>query len=130
MVTRESELLRVLNELAAGLPTSDWIALVDDDGLLMACVPEKPPVDAERIAAMAAAAMDTSRRVLQETDGGQLRFTTIGGANRQVLIVLVDSKRFLAIGLEPDKPSTSTFGVLVRWVPEILGIVRKRSMQD
>jgi predicted regulator of Ras-like GTPase activity (Roadblock/LC7/MglB family) len=130
MVTRESELLRVLNELAAGLPTSDWIALVDDDGLLMACVPEKPSVDAERIAAMAAAAMDTSRRVLQETDGGQLRFTTIGGANRQVLIVLVDSKRFLAIALEPDKPSTSTFGVLVRWVPEILGIVRKRSMQD
>ena len=128
MVTRESELLRVLHELADGLPSTHWIALVDDDGLLMACVPEKPPVDAERIAAMAAAAMATSRRVLQETDGGQLRFTTIGGSNRQVLIVLVDSKRFLAIGLEPDKPSTSTFGVLVRWVPEIIDIVRKRSM--
>jgi predicted regulator of Ras-like GTPase activity (Roadblock/LC7/MglB family) len=128
MVTRESELMRVLKSLEAAMPRAHWIALVDSDGLPLACVPENPPVKIDNIAAMSAAAMLTGQRVLNETEGGQLRFTTIAGSKRQVLIVTVDAKRYLAIGLEPDRPSTSTFGVLARWVPEILSIVKKRSM--
>jgi len=130
MVTRESELLRVLGALEEAMPKAHWIALVDSDGLPLACVPEEPPVKVDNIAAISAAAMLTGQRVLNETDGGPLRFTTIAGAKRQVLIVLVDAQRYLAIGLEPDRPSTSTFGVLARWVPEILTIVKKRSISD
>lgn len=129
MVTRESELMRVLKALEAAMPKAHWIALVDSDGLPLACVPENPPVQIDHISAMSAAAMVTGQRVLDETDGGQLRFTTIAGSKRQVLIVMVDAKRYLAIGLEPDRPSTSTFGTLARWVPEILTIVKKRTMQ-
>jgi predicted regulator of Ras-like GTPase activity (Roadblock/LC7/MglB family) len=128
MVTRESELLRVLKALEEAMPNVHWIALVDSDGLPLACVPEDPPVKVDQISAMSAAAMLTGQRVLNETDGGQLRFTTIAGAKRQVLIVLLDAKRYLAISLDPDRPSTSIFGVLARWVPEILTIIKKRSM--
>jgi predicted regulator of Ras-like GTPase activity (Roadblock/LC7/MglB family) len=128
MVTRESELVRVLKALEEAMPNAHWIALVDSDGLPLACVPDNPPVKVDHISAMSAAAMVTGQRVLNETDGGQLRFATIAGSKRQVLIVLVDAERYLAIGLEPDRPSTSTFGVLARWVPEILSIVKKRSM--
>ncbi len=99
MATRQSELLRVLNELAAELPQPEWIALVDDNGLIMACVPSDPPVGAERISAMAAASVSLAERVLREIEGGKARFASLAGSRRQHLTVV----------LGPDRPVTGGY---------------------
>lgn len=125
-VTRQSELLRALSAIQAELSDPLWIALVDDDGLMVACVPETPSIGAERIAAMTAAAVLTATRVLSEVEGGSMRFVTIAGAQSQLLVVVVDQKRFLSIGLKPQVSAQSTFGPLSSWVPELLRVLKKR----
>jgi predicted regulator of Ras-like GTPase activity (Roadblock/LC7/MglB family) len=95
MVTRQSELIRVLTAIQAELMKPLWVALVDDDGLMVACVPESPEGGADQIAAMTAAGVLTAKRVLGEVEGGSLRFVTIAGSQSQLLIVSVDRKRFL-----------------------------------
>lgn len=126
MVTRQSELIRVLSAIQAELPMPLWIALVDDDGLMVACVPETPKVDSERIAAMTAVGMSTAKRVLGEVEGGRMRFLNFAGAQAQLLVVAVDRKRFLSIGLPPQVSAQGTFGPLSQWVPEIIQILNKR----
>lgn len=126
MVTRQSELLRVLRAIQADLLTPLWVALVDDDGLMVACVPESPAVGSERIAAMTATGVLTAKRVLSEVEGGAMRFITFGGAQSQLLVIAVDQKRFLSIGLNPQVSAQSTFGPLSHWVPELLQIMKKR----
>ncbi len=126
MVTRQSELVRVLSSILAELPRPLWIALVDDDGLMVACVPEKPKVDSERIAAMTAVSMSTAKRVLGEVEGGTMRFLTFAGSQAQLLVIAVDQKRFLSIGLPPQVSAQGTFGPLSQWVPEIVKILNKR----
>lgn len=126
MATRQSELLRVLNELAAELPQPEWIALVDDNGLIMACVPNDPPVGAERISAMAAASVSLAERVLREIEGGKARFASLAGSRRQHLTVVLGPDRLLSIGLGPHVPAQETFGALSRKVPELLDVLRRR----
>lgn len=124
--TRQSELLRVLNELAAELPQPEWIALVDDNGLIMACIPSDPPVAAERISAMAAASVSLAERVLREVEGGKPRFASLAGSRRQHLTVVLGPDRLLSIGLGPHVPAQETFGALSRKVPELLDVLRRR----
>jgi predicted regulator of Ras-like GTPase activity (Roadblock/LC7/MglB family) len=126
MVTRQSELTRVLTAIQTELGTPLWVALVDDDGLMVASVPEKPAAGAERIAAMTAAGVLTTKRVLSEVQAGPMRFVTFAGAQSQLLVVVVDQKRFLSIGLTPQVSAQSTFGPLSNWVPELLQVLRKR----
>ena len=80
METRQSELIRVLQSLEAELPNPDWVALVDGNGLIMACIPDQPVVGEDRISAMAAASLIMADRVLEEIEGGRLRFASIAGA--------------------------------------------------
>jgi predicted regulator of Ras-like GTPase activity (Roadblock/LC7/MglB family) len=126
MVTRQSELIRVLTAIQAELMKPLWVALVDDDGLMVACVPESPEGGADQIAAMTAAGVLTANRVLGEVEGGSLRFVTIAGSQSQLLIVSVDRKRFLSIGLNPRVSAQTAFGPLSNWVPQLLKILRKR----
>lgn len=126
MVTRQSELIRVLNSLQVDLPKPLWIALVDDDGLMVACVPESPNVGSERVAAMTAVGMSTAKRVLGEVDGGKMRFLNLAGSQMQLLVVVVDQKRFLSIGLPPQVSAQGTFSPLSQWMPEIIQILNKR----
>lgn len=126
MVTRQSELERVLNQLANELPDPHWVALVDDQGLVLSCVPANPVVSEERISAMTAAVMDMGERVLREVEGGRLRFATVAGSKRQYLAVLLTSDRLLSIGLGPQVPAQATFAPMSRWVPELLKTLRMR----
>ena len=125
-VTRESELLHVLKGIQAELDQTIWVALVDDDGLMVACVPENPELGLERIAAMTVAGVLPALRVLTEVDGGSLRFITLAGSKTQVLVIAVDTKRYLSIGLSPQVSAQSTFGPLSQRVPELLKILQKR----
>ena len=125
MATRQSELLKVLGQMADELPDPDWVALVDDNGLIVSCIPESPVVGQDRISAMTAASVIMTERVLEEIDGGQMRFTSIAGANRQMLSVVLSRDRVLAIGLGPEVPAQATFASLTRWVPEILKVLNK-----
>src|SRR3990170_4678840 len=95
METRQSELIRVLQSLAAELPNPDWVALVDGNGLIMAGIPDQPVVGEDRISAMAAASMIMADRVLEEIEGGRLRFASIAGARRQLLTVALGAERLL-----------------------------------
>ncbi len=126
MVTRQSELIRVLETIAAELPDPLWVALVDDDGLLVACVPSQPPVNVDQISAMTAALALTSIRVLIEINAEEFRYSSVAGSERQLLLVALDGKRFLSIGLGPDVVVQTTFRPLSRRVAELLKILKMR----
>lgn len=124
VATRQSELERVLTSLAGELPDPLWVALVDDQGLVLACVPDQPVVDEDRVSAMTAAVVTTSERVLREVEGGSLRFANIAGSERQYLMVLLTQDRLLSVGLDPKVTAQATFRSLSRWVPQLLRILR------
>ncbi|MGB2894939.1 MAG: roadblock/LC7 domain-containing protein [Anaerolineales bacterium] len=126
MVTRQSELIRVLEMIAEELPDPLWVALVDDDGLLVACVPSQPPVDVDQISAMTAALALTALRVLVEIDAEDFRYSSVAGSERQLLLVALDGKRFLSIGLKPDVVVQAAFRPLSRRVAELLKILKMR----
>jgi hypothetical protein len=123
-VTRQSELEKVLTSLAAELPQPHWVALVDDQGLVLACVPENPVVEEERVSAMSAAVVSMGERVLREVEGGSLRFASIAGSKRQYLMVMLTPERLLSIGLDPKVTAQATFRPLSRWVPPLLKALR------
>lgn len=125
MATRQSELVEILGKMADELPDPDWVALVDDNGLIVSCIPESPVVGQDLIAGMTAASIIMAERVLDEIDGGQMRFTSIAGSKRQMLSVVLSRDRVLAIGIGPEVPAQATFASLTRWVPEILKVLSK-----
>lgn len=126
MVTRQSELIRVLETIAEELPDPLWVALVDDDGLLVACVPSRPPVNVDQISAMTAALALTAIRVLGEIDAEEFRYSSVTGSGRQLLLVALDGKRFLSIGLGPDVVVQTIFRPLSRRVAELLKVLKMR----
>ncbi len=129
MITRQDELIRVLSQLAEDLPDPQWVALVDSDGFVVASVPEVPPIDAERFAAMTAVTLATGQRVLRDIEGGSLLFSNVAGSERQLLTVVIGKDRLLSLGLGPEVPVRSTFGALSRNVPKLLQTLQKRISQ-
>lgn len=130
MTTRQSELQRVLSSLSEEIPRADWVALVDQNGLMVSSVPAEPVVDSDRVAAMTAAVAQTAERVLAEIDGGTLRFATVTGARRQHLTVFLSRDRLLAIGLPPDVEAQSVIPSLMRWVPELIQVLKRRHISE
>ncbi len=126
MTTRQAELVRILEQLAGELPDPDWVALVDDQGFVMACVPEDLDVDEDRISAMTAALVSMGERVLEEVEGGALRYANVAGSKRQYLAVVLTADRLLSIGLRPGVAAQVTFRPLSRWVPELLKALQRR----
>jgi predicted regulator of Ras-like GTPase activity (Roadblock/LC7/MglB family) len=124
MVTRESELLSVLGALKDDLGDPQWVALVDDRGLVMACVPENPQIDIERVAAMVAALTISGERVINEIAGGHLRYVNVSGSKRQQLIIFLNLECVLTLGLDPYVSPRSTFKALARWAPKIMQILQ------
>ncbi len=120
MVTRESELERLLIELARDLPEPFWAAIIDNDGLIIACVPQSPVISIDEIAAMTVTGTTAAKRISGEIGGGSFRFTTIAGSKRQLFIVAIDGKRFLSMGFKPQVQTNQIFGPLSAKVPEIL----------
>jgi predicted regulator of Ras-like GTPase activity (Roadblock/LC7/MglB family) len=117
---------RVLTELAAELPNPHWVALVDDQGLVLSCVPENPVVEEERVSAMTAAVVGLGDRVMEEVDGGRLRYANVAGSKRQYLAVVLTPDRLLSIGLDPTVAAQATFRPLSKWVPELLQALQRR----
>lgn len=126
MVTRQSELHRVLGLMANELPAPDWVALVDPQGLVVACVPERPAVPEERISAMTAALHSMAERVLEEVEGGGLRYASVAGSRRQQLIVVLSQDHILSIGLSPEVLPQVAFRPVSRWVPELMRTLKRR----
>jgi predicted regulator of Ras-like GTPase activity (Roadblock/LC7/MglB family) len=124
MVTRESELLSVLGKLKDDLGDPQWVALVDDRGLVMACVPENPQIDIERVAAMVAALTISGERVINEIAGGHLRYVNVSGSKRQQLIIFLNLECVLTLGLDPYVSPRYTCKALARWAPKIMQILQ------
>ena len=122
--------MRVLAELNEELPNPDWVALVDENGLIVACIPEHPVIDQDRIAGMTAAAQIMADRVLEEIEGGGMRYVSIAGADRQLLTVVLSPDRMLALGLGPEVPAQATFAALTHRVPELLAVLRRSFVAD
>jgi predicted regulator of Ras-like GTPase activity (Roadblock/LC7/MglB family) len=124
--TRQDELIRVMNLLADNLHEVQWIALVDQDGLLMACVPPDPGVQPEGIAAMTAALTTMGERILGEIDGGRLRYTSVAGSYCHHMTVMLPEGRLLTLGLPPEVQLQKTFRPIRQWIPELLKVLGKR----
>jgi predicted regulator of Ras-like GTPase activity (Roadblock/LC7/MglB family) len=124
--TRQDELIRILTSLAESLTEVYWIVLVDQDGLVMACVPPKPEVSPESIAAMTAAMASTVERILGELDGGQLRYSSVVGSQRHHVTILLPEGCLLTIGLPPDVSPQKTFQPIRQWIPELLNVLKMR----
>lgn len=126
MVTRESELERLLSELAVDLPDPIWAAIIDNDGLLIACVPDVPVISTDQIAAMTVTTTAAAQRVTGEVDGGSFRFAAVAGSKRQLVAVAMDSERTLSLGFKPHVQTHQIFGPLSEKVPEILKTLKMR----
>ena len=130
MATRQSELLRVLGGLKQDLVDPQWVALIDERGLVLACVPDEPPVDIESVAAMTAALAMSGERVIGEIGGGRLRYVTVVGSQRQQLIVFLNAECVLSLGLDPYVSPRSTFKPLARWAPEIMQVLQMKLTRE
>jgi predicted regulator of Ras-like GTPase activity (Roadblock/LC7/MglB family) len=120
MVTRESELERLLTELVQELPEPIWAAIVDNDGLMIACVPHSPVVSTDTIAAMTVTGSIAAKRISSEIGGGSFRFNAVAGSKRQLIVVAMDKRRYLSLGFSPHVQTHQIFGPLSEKVPEIL----------
>ena len=130
MVTRQSELLRVLGRLKDDLVNPHWVALIDEGGLVLACVPDEPPVDIERVSAMTATLAVSGERVIGEIAGGRLRYVCVAGSQRQQLIVLLSVECVISLGLDPDVSPRSTFKPLARWATEIMQVLQMKFSEE
>ncbi|MBN1266463.1 MAG: roadblock/LC7 domain-containing protein [Anaerolineales bacterium] len=126
MATRKDELDRVLHRINQEIPDPDWVALVDGDGLIVACVPDLPAVDIDAISAMTAASFTLGQRVLQEVDGGNLRYVIAAGSQRQHICFSIRDGYLLSISLKPEVPAHATFRPLSRWLPNLLAVLQMR----
>ncbi|NIM94299.1 MAG: hypothetical protein GTO18_11405 [Anaerolineales bacterium] len=124
--TREDDLNRVLNSLSEELPDPYWIALVDQAGLVTACIPSDPIIPPESISAMAAVLGTSAERVLTEIEGGRLRYASLAGSERQYLMVMLGEDRLLSIGLRPEVQPQTTFRPLRKWIPELINVLKRR----
>lgn len=80
----------------------------------------------DQISAMTAALALTALRVLVEINAEEFRYSSVAGSERQLLLVALDGKRFLSIGLGPDVVVQATFRPLSRRVAELLKILKMR----
>lgn len=119
-VTRQGELERILGSLFNELKQPSWVALVDSNGFIIACVPADPIIDQDRISAMTITAVTTAERVLEELEGENFRYMSIVGAARQCLIVMLGKERLLSIGLPPGVQPQTTFGSIRTRIPDLL----------
>jgi predicted regulator of Ras-like GTPase activity (Roadblock/LC7/MglB family) len=128
-VTRGEELMRVLALLARDIPHARWIALVEQNGLVIGFVPADPNVNPEGVAGITAAAVMVAERVLNEVMGGQLRYMNIAGSACQYLMVMIKQDRFLAVGLPSDALVQATFRPILKRIPQLLEIIERRFSQ-
>jgi len=126
MATRQDELDRVLQRISQEIPDSSWVALVDGDGLIVACVPDLPAVDVDAISAMTAASSALGARVLKEVAGGGLRYVIVAGSERQHICFSLRDGYLISISLRPEVPAHATFRPLSRWLPNLLGVLKMR----
>ena len=126
MTTRQSELQRVLTNLSREIPKADWVALVDQNGLMVSSVPAEPPVDSDRVAAMTAAVAQTAERVLAEIEGGDPAIRNRDGFPAAAPDGLPESRP--AAGHRPAAGGRGSdrHPVLMRWVPELLQVLKRR----
>lgn len=124
MPTRKDELDRLLKKLFTELPDPEWVALVDNDGLVVACVPDEIPAPVDAISAMTAAGIMLGNRVTREIEAGELRYVVVAGSERQHLTVSVREDRLLSIGLKPEVAIHTSFRSLGYWLPRILTVLQ------
>ena len=125
-ITRQDELIRVMDGLANSIPEVYWVTLVDREGFILASVPAYPDINSETIAAMSAALSSTVERILGEIDGGQLRYTSVVGSRRHHMMVMLPEGRLLTIGLPPDFSPQKTFQPIRQWMPDLLNVLKMR----
>jgi predicted regulator of Ras-like GTPase activity (Roadblock/LC7/MglB family) len=124
--TRQDELVKVLDAMAEELPDPEWVALVDHNGLVTACVQNNEETDSDRISAMTAVIVSMTDRILDELDGGRLRYSSISGSKRLYLTVMLSEELLLSVGLPPDVNVQTTFLPLRNWIPTLMQVLKRR----
>jgi predicted regulator of Ras-like GTPase activity (Roadblock/LC7/MglB family) len=104
-------LTQELNNLAARLPETRWLALVNGNGLIRASFPD-PLSDPDRITAMTAAAGSLGERILKELKSGELRYQLLGGTTGTILTLVLSPDYLLTLNLRPITSVDALFAAL------------------
>ncbi|MFN2298572.1 MAG: roadblock/LC7 domain-containing protein [Anaerolineales bacterium] len=119
MGVSKREVVRELARLAAELPETRWLVVIGKDGLPKAGFPEFI-VEPDRISAMGAAMISLGERISGELQGGDFRYAALGGSLGAVLVVVLDGKTVLKIGLNPEAPVDGVMAGLGRSIEPLL----------
>jgi predicted regulator of Ras-like GTPase activity (Roadblock/LC7/MglB family) len=91
---------RGLAVIATQVPPVRWAALVSADGLIQGIFPSQVELGADRIAAMSAAMLSLGERITGELQNGGLRYTFMSGDEGSTLLLVLNQKYALSLGLE------------------------------
>lgn len=112
------ELEKALARLCVESPQAAWAALVRADGVFVRCFPSQHPVDEDRVAAMSAAILALGERIAKELQSGDLHYALVGGVKSLNLVIALDSRYVLTLGLAPDVSLDTAFeGLRLNAIP-------------
>lgn len=95
-----AQIERGLAVIATQVPSVRWAALVSSSGLVQGVFPSHPEPGEDRIAAMSAAMWSLGERISGELRDGGLRYTFLCGETGGALLLALDEKRALSLGLD------------------------------
>ena len=93
---------RLLAEIVHDIPQIQWIALVNGNGDLIGSFPSRPGVGGDKISTMSVAMSSLGERIAAELQNGRLQYTVIAGVDAISVMIALDAKYLLAIGLKKD----------------------------
>ncbi|MBN1661161.1 MAG: hypothetical protein JXA93_22405 [Anaerolineae bacterium] len=120
-----ADLERALARLCLEPVGAAWAALVTADGMVRGCFPSQGSIGRDRISAMSAAMSSLGERISRELSTGALGYTLIAGVEGATLMIALDDRHLLSLGLPRAHSLDAVFeGVRLSAVPllRLLGI--------
>jgi hypothetical protein len=110
----DAELNQALAELAADLPETRWLVLLDPSGIAKASFPADMQID--RPSAMGAALLSLGERIVHELAGGEFRYVLLSGSLGVTLAVTLTKDALLLLNLRPGVSADAVLAALGRLV--------------
>lgn len=113
------ELNEALARLAADLPDTRWLVLLNKHGGIKAKFPNSL-IETDRASAMGAAIQSLGQRVSRELNGGDLQYVLIAGEIGWHMVIVINEDNYLELGVRPGASIDLLFGALRSSIPPFL----------